>query len=262
MLLASQILENENTSIIIFDTEQSKWHAQQAAKRVHRLMEWDENVNNDRFKYFYLSELSTEEREEAVFQSIENHKPNFVFVDGIRDLLYNFNDIAESCKLLDKLKQCSSSNDIHICCVLHENKGDGNARGHLGSELQNKVETLLQVEKENNVTKVKGAFCKNIQFDDFYFRINSDGLPEFCDAELMPKSAGKLKIFDEILLPTYYLSYKDLIDKVISKTNKASRTASRYIDEAVTSGVIIKNATGMYFSAANNKRNNEDEIPF
>ena len=32
--------------------------------------------------------------------------------------------------------------------LLHQNKGDEHARGHIGTELSNKAETVLQVEKD------------------------------------------------------------------------------------------------------------------
>ena len=35
-----------------------------------------------------------------------------------------------------------------IHTILHQNKGEEHARGHIGTELSNKAETVLQVEKD------------------------------------------------------------------------------------------------------------------
>ena len=44
--------------------------------------------------------------------------------------------------------QWTSERGIHIQTVLHLNKGDDNSRGHIGTELNNKAETVLQVTKD------------------------------------------------------------------------------------------------------------------
>ena len=49
--------------------------------------------------------------------------------------------------------------DIHIHTVLHQNKGT-RTQGHIGTELSNKAETVLQVEKDENnpdISTVKTA---------------------------------------------------------------------------------------------------------
>ena len=43
----------------------------------------------------------------------------------------------------------SSRYDLHIHCVLHLNKGDNNVRGHIGTEMSNKAETVLVISKSN-----------------------------------------------------------------------------------------------------------------
>lgn len=71
-----------------------------------------------------------------------------VFLDGVRDIMHNFNDIRESSTIADLLMRLSSVYSCHICCVLYENKSDANAHGHAGTELQNKSETVIYVSKD------------------------------------------------------------------------------------------------------------------
>lgn len=68
---------------------------------------------------------------------------------------------------------------LHIHTVLHLNKGDDNTRGHIGSELNNKAETVLQITKnidDSNMSEVKAMFIRDKEFAPFAFRIDNNGL--------------------------------------------------------------------------------------
>jgi hypothetical protein len=67
--------------------------------------------------------------------------------------------------------------------VLHQNKGDNNARGHLGSELVNKAETVLSITKDNasGYSIVEAEYCRDKEPEPFAFDIDSDGLPRLVE---------------------------------------------------------------------------------
>ena len=85
--------------------------------------------------------------------------------------------------------------NIHIHTILHQNKGDENARGHIGTELSNKAETVLQVEKDSknpDISTVKTAHIRAVDFEPFAFRINEEALPELLDGyQFKEKEPGK-----------------------------------------------------------------------
>ena len=69
--------------------------------------------------------------------------------------------------------------NIHIHTVLHLNKGDDNTRGHLGTELNNKAESILQITKSDldaNYSTVAPKFIRDVEFEPFSFFID-DGIP-------------------------------------------------------------------------------------
>jgi len=264
-LVASQMLEADATlKILLMDTEQNRNYVVKTAKRIHRLLEWEESKNNARLKIFTMREASTKERSEIVFAAIEKLKPDFVFVDGVRDLEADFNNLSESSELVGKLMKYSSLYNCHICSVLHENPLSDKVRGHLGSEIVNKVETAIRVVADKNVSTVSGIYTKYIPFDDFYFSINENGLPEECMPEEKPKNTDKLKsLFDELLPATCCLAYSNLREKVINASGKSKQTAERYIKEAVEAEIIVKNAVGLYYSFFNNTNTSKYEpLPF
>lgn len=58
--------------------------------------------------------------------------------------------------------------------MLHLNKGDDNARGHIGTELNNKAETVLQITKDSTLPErsiLAPAIIRSKPFDKFAFRL-------------------------------------------------------------------------------------------
>jgi len=68
--------------------------------------------------------------------------------------------------------------DCHILNIIHENKGNSNARGHLGTELINKSETVLKVTKtEDKLTYCEPEFTRGMPFEPFAFDRDTYGIP-------------------------------------------------------------------------------------
>ena len=65
-----------------------------------------------------------------------------------------------------------------------KNKGDEDARGHIGTELNNKAETVLLVEKDKSngdISNVSAMHIRAMDFEPFAFRINDNALPELIE---------------------------------------------------------------------------------
>lgn len=78
------------------------------------------------------------------------------------------------------MMEWSSRYDLHIHCVLHLNKGDNNVRGHIGTEMSNKAETVLVISKCNenpSVSEVHALHIREKEFKPFAFTVDDNGLP-------------------------------------------------------------------------------------
>ncbi len=67
---------------------------------------------------------------------------------------------------------------------MHQNKSDFNARGHIGTELVNKAETVISIsvdEKEKELSIVEAQQCRNKEFQPFAFEIDENGLPRLVE---------------------------------------------------------------------------------
>lgn len=171
-------LPNDKNEVLYFDTEQGKYHVQKAVKRICSQINQPEPEN---LHTYFLRSLTPSERLEFIENEIySNNKIGFVVIDGIKDLVTSINDEEQATNIASKLLKWTEERNIHIISVLHQNKSDTNARGHIGTELINKAETVLEVAKsetDNNISIVTPQQCRNIEPEVFAFEINEYGIP-------------------------------------------------------------------------------------
>lgn len=167
---------NLGLNVIFFDTEQSNYHVQIVHKRLKRLL----GNKLKSIEIFVLRPYSTDLRLAIIEYYLKKQQGNysFVIIDGVVDLIYDFNSLHESVNVVDKLMAWSAIYNCHINSILHTNKDKENARGHLGTALVNKSETVFKIEKEDNSTsKVICEYSRNRSFDSWNFTIEK-GLPK------------------------------------------------------------------------------------
>ena len=191
----AELPENKR-KILYVDTEQSTYHCAKVAKRILRMAGLPADRNHEDLEFLVLRKYTPEERIAIVREAIyRTENIGLVVIDGIRDMVHDINNPGESTTVISNLMTWTGERDIHIHTVLHQNKGDENARGHIGTELSNKAETVLQVEKDENnpdISKVKAAHIRAVDFEPFAFRINGEALPELLDGyRFKEKEPGK-----------------------------------------------------------------------
>ena len=138
----SNLLEKQKT-VLYFDTEQGKYHVQLALKRI---CDQTGIPEPDNLKVYRLRSLPPSERLALIEHAINTiPEIGMVVIDGIKDLVTSINSEEEATMISSKLLKWTEEKNIHIICVLHQNKSDNNARGHIGTELINKAETVLSI---------------------------------------------------------------------------------------------------------------------
>ena len=138
----------ENKKLVHIDTEQGKWHCQKVFKRVAEMS----GTSKDYLTYG-LRTIDYKDRIEFINYCLE-HKENIglLIVDGIADLCADVNNIEESNACVQRLMEWSAKYNVHIMCVIHSNFGSDKPTGHLGSFLEKKAETQIQLEA-NTINK-------------------------------------------------------------------------------------------------------------
>ena len=175
-------LPEDKRKVLYVDTEQSPYHCLKVMTRILRMAGLPDDRDNENLEFLALRKYTPEQRIRIVEQAIYNTPEiGLVIIDGIRDMVYDINSPSESSDLINLLMRWSSEYNLHIHTVLHLNKGDDNTRGHIGTELNNKAETVLQITKSTqdvDISEVKAMHIRDKDFEPFAFRINETALPE------------------------------------------------------------------------------------
>jgi KaiC/GvpD/RAD55 family RecA-like ATPase len=164
--------------VLIFDTEQSTYDVYRVANRIKKLT----NSNVQNLGVLGLRGLEAKLIIQLIEYSLTIWKyTGILFIDQVADLAKSINDESEAVEIVRNLERITKEKDIHICCVIHQNKADNYASGWLGSQIMKKAETVIDVEKEEknkDVSYVKPSLTRSQDFESFGIIINKHGLPE------------------------------------------------------------------------------------
>ena len=184
----------KDSKVLYFDTEQNIVNTKNVVRRIYTMCEW-KYEKNGRIEAYNLREMELDIRMDFIQEKITEFKPTAVFIDGIADLVSNFNDIDTSQALIQRLMKISSYNKCAIYIVIHTNKGRGDEsmKGHLGTLAWQKCSDVFNIEKQKDMSfLVSESDCRNVPITKFCFKISRDGIPylpkrlnEYIDEEEM-----------------------------------------------------------------------------
>ena len=236
------ISNNITLNVLWLDTEQSEGHVRKVIDRINTITGIKRtSVGEDtRLNVYALRELDPLQRREVLYDALYTLRPNLVVIDGIADLQRDTNDLRESEALVGELMALSTGYNCHIICILHTNPGTDKARGHVGSALQRKAESVIYVHKVEDISVVEPQFCRNEPFERFAFRVNDEGIPYLTELPLQSGDANSMVVE---ILSTYFsgnVDRKVLTNKIIELQGVSSDTARMRIARAIKSGTVIQ----------------------
>lgn len=236
----------ENPVVVYFDTEQNKRNTARLVKRVHKMLGWGIEKSHTGFYALSLRQFSKEERYDLIVYLLKKWKPKAAFIDGIADLIQNFNDNEESDDAIEDLGRLAQEIDCSICMILHTNKAkdDHNMKGHLGSFLTQKASDVYEVVKKGNTFNVTQTECKNAPIADFSFSLDSEGVPvmgNVVEGKPDSKNESIRKILIRVFADKESLSYKELVESYAAHGACSEPTAKRRIKDAMDNGLLIFN---------------------
>ena len=119
-------------------------------------------------------------RYDFVRHSIEIEHPDLVIVDGIADLIYNYNEVAESQDIVNNLATLANKHNCCIVVVMHQNKGshDKMMKGHIGTMLYQKCSDVFQVEKHGEIFLVTHPVSRHRQSNGLVFKLDENAIPK------------------------------------------------------------------------------------
>ena len=175
----------ETGYVLFFDTEQAKSDTYRIRKTIKAMT--PDHRHGD-FKVACLREAAidtdmdqnaTVSRFDIITRSIAYKHPDLVIIDGIADLIYNYNDVIESQDVVNKLAAIANKHNCCIVVVMHQNKGvkDKNMKGHLGTMLFQKCSDVFNVEKCGSVFVASHAVSRHRNCEDICFKLDANAVP-------------------------------------------------------------------------------------
>lgn len=207
------------TKLILFDTEQGLYDVHLLAKKIMLLTGID---TTPLIEVYHLRTLDTKARIDFIEEVLYNTEElAMVIIDGIRDLVYDINSPEEATHTANRLLKWTEEANIHIMTILHQNKGDANGRGHLGTELTNKAESVLSITRDPNNKEwsiITPEYFRGKEFDSFAFKIAEDGLPVILDEFMQPPEEAKNKAV--IAHQIHDVTHKDILISMFDKNKE------------------------------------------
>lgn len=260
----------ENAKVLVIDTEQKEADAQLVYNRTLTLAGLPKEDIYDRFQTFALRALDTNDKLNAVKALIAEFKPDIVFIDGVVDLMGNFNEVDDSKQIIEEFMRMSTKEvsgiDPAIVCVLHTNKAneDHNMRGHAGTMLAQKSGNVLEVSKKDGIISVFSTDSRHQEVPTWSFSFDNDGniidadelriAKAEHDQQVREEQAAKRK---EELLGTKVAKLLDTIEKaggIMPRVNLrkslekslhlGTSSVNTLIANSIKNGIIVQDSTG------------------
>lgn len=217
------------SNVLYFDTEQGDYHVHLLGNRIVQKAEL--KPDSERFHLFKLRKHPPQIRLKIIENIIYNtDEVSLVVIDGIADLMAGgYNDEMESIHIANQLLKWTQERNIHIVVVIHENKGNSYMKGHIGSQLMQKCETVLNVAKSTmdaGVTVVSSTYNRGKDIPDDYFTLDENAIPVDADPPTKSNSDRSLKnpsdfdykfqleFIEQVYADVSELKYRQLIEKM------------------------------------------------
>ena len=247
----------ETGKVLFFDTEQ----AQTDTSRLQRII--DEMTPEERHNDIKVACLqgavidagvdSSEEvtRYEIITRSISHYHPDLVIIDGIADLIYNYNEVIESTDMVNRLAALANKNNCCIVVVMHQNKAshDKNMKGHIGTMLYQKCSDVFNVEKHGTIFEVTHAYTRHRQCQGLCFKLDANAVPMdgIADRQLqveLERQQKKAKLRDQLAVcigDAVEVKKSELVKLIMEKWGTSQAQAYRLFEKAERLHVLISN---------------------
>ena len=273
----------ESPRLLFFDTEQDRNDGQRIQRRIQTIMNWDytdDSSHLEQFRIYHLREYAFDKRRAMIGAAIRKYKPDVVFIDGLRDLLVDFNDLKESSELIQWMMEQSSVNHCAIWTVLHSNPGSEKMRGHSGTELGNKASDVFRVHKNKLPNSsvvtfdVEHAAARHRDIAGWTFKIDDElpyGIPVLAtkeDEKAIETASDARKeelrgIIRKYMHEAQACSYRKILEMIRTGEKIAQSKAKSILNEMIGQRILEKVFDGKYrITNCDMPDSVQSEIPF
>ena len=188
-----------NPRVLYIDTEMEEANTIAMKNRVLSMTGRTIGENYDDFVVIMLREASSDKkttsavmRWKLTLKALYEYKPTVAFIDGLLDVVNDFNSNTECQEIIYKCMQAATHYGISLWCLVHQNPGTDKLVGHIGSMLERKVTDVFITKKEKNDTTGDVTFtvhqmkARGRDVPDWKFKVQNTvawGVPEQLTSE-------------------------------------------------------------------------------
>lgn len=283
-----------NPIVLYIDTEQSEDDTIAFKNRVCQMAGIDNSKPNPNFYILRLREIETElERWCCILQAIYDIRPTNIFLDGMLDLVKDYNDQVECQPIIRKSMMLATYYDASMWMVLHENPLVNKLVGTLGSIAQRKVSEIFSVtkvkqcdlkENEKDTTLPPIYFivdqlkARGKDVDKWFYKFTdcgSWGMPEEIDGPVTdvnealeqmehntPMTEMDLHLALSVIGTDKDVSFTALRERIKKDRKCGSGKAVEIINAATTAGILTLSDNKYTANPVDRYAQPENEVPF
>jgi hypothetical protein len=182
-----------------------------------------------------------------------------IFIDGILDLIVDFNNVIESNNIKRFLKQITKKYNILVVVILHLGRNEIKTLGHLGSNLDRYANSQIII-KKNKEFKTFEMSCDFLRSDPDEFETISiqyskegyfmtDTQKPYKKRTFKDFTVGEHKSLASGLMPEKGLQYKNIIEELKEREGVGTNGAKDIVKIWIAESIIHKkfNQGNIYF---------------
>lgn len=270
-----EVHHNEDLHAILHvDTEQSIYHHYRNHKnsilKRARIEREPEHFYSYNIRSLNLNEYR--DKLQGLFNALkEKHGGiHLVIIDGVADFITSPNDEAEANGIVDFFGHLATNFDTTIILVLHLNPGTDKERGHLGSQLQRKCESVLTISKDkgSDISVLEAKILRSGGNSDFspirYQFDKSKGYHTFLEgsAPIQAKNTNLVELAKAVF--TEQITAGEAHERIMNYEGVAIRKAKQLLSEIYKLDLVENVRDGKYTNITLKSTSNEadDSTPF
>ncbi|QMU28776.1 AAA family ATPase [Adhaeribacter radiodurans] len=249
----------EGKCVLHIDGEQSRYDHYRGLMKV--LQRASRTTHPEWFHSYNLRELEIHQRR-AKLKFLCEHVAklhggiHLIILDGGADFVLDINDQKESNEVVKFFETLAIEYECPVVIVLHFNPNSEKTRGHFGSQLERKSESVIAVAKDNDseISTIEGKFLRNTgNLPNLQFRFDPEKGHHVYHAFKVKTTKAENKedalrrLVDEICpdLSRVY-TYSEIWKSVETATGLREASAKNRVREMVDKGHLLKDEEGGY----------------
>ena len=245
---------HNRAKICLIDTESSDYDFYRTINKIKGFADINDLPGN--FDAFQVREDSSNAIKQMIERYLElNRDCAILIVDGLLDLLVNYNDEKESSLLTKWLKKITKHYNILLISVLHQSKSNLATTGHIGSASDRFAQSTLDItkDKDKNTYVLSSRFMRSDSDFEPITLMNFNGLFQQIETEKQKNTGKKASDIDEIeskrllhQIITIPMPYNDISSEIIERTATSKAFAKNLIKLWISKNYIVKDNKNNY----------------